>query len=146
MRESKVEDYLTRQVRMHGGLVRKMKWIGRHSATDQFIALFGIDYLVEVKRPGKEPEPAQEREHTRLRSAGCRVRTVSTFLEVDKFIQEAIAMEDKDIMDRLTHSQSIFESAVLKLINRLQEENTALRQAKTKAVFQDPKPGEPSCE
>lgn len=85
-RESEVEKYLERRVREAGGRTRKVKWIGRHSAPDRLILLPGFHTFVEVKRPTEKARPAQEREHERLRAAGCRVVVLSTFDEVDRWI------------------------------------------------------------
>ncbi len=88
IRESDVEDYLARRLRELGGKVRKMRWIGRHSAPDRCAMLNGRHWLVELKRPGEKARPAQEREHRRLRDDGGFVVVVLTsFDEVDKWLE-----------------------------------------------------------
>lgn len=107
MRESKVEAHLTKRVKALGGEVRKMKWIGRHGAPDRLVLLSGwpaalaqsrlyalqdwsysLDtcghILVELKRPGKDAEAHQAREHERLRAAGFVVLVLDTIEKIDE--------------------------------------------------------------
>ena len=76
IRESEIEKELVRQVALHGGLFRKLHWIGRRGAPDRFIVLNNKIFLVEVKRPGGKPEPHQVREHQRLKNHGVRVLVI----------------------------------------------------------------------
>jgi hypothetical protein len=108
MRESKVEAHLTKRVKALGGEVRKVKWIGRAGAPDRLVLLpyevthdlargyrtmlyFDSDNieaaqhpLVELKRPGKDAEPHQAREHERLRAAGFVVLVLDTIEKIDE--------------------------------------------------------------
>lgn len=87
MRESEIEKYLVEKVSTLGGLVRKLKWIGRRGAPDRFVKLPGKPVmLIELKAPGKVPEPHQEREIKRLRDAGVRVEVIDSKELVDKII------------------------------------------------------------
>lgn len=86
IRESQVEGYLHRRVKELGGSHRRLKWIGRRGANDDLILLPGRHLLVECKRPGKEPEAHQVREHERLRAAGFEVHTVSSYDEIDALL------------------------------------------------------------
>lgn len=83
--EQVIEDYLVKQVKAHGGEIRKVKWIGRRSAPDRLVFLNGV-YFVELKRPGKVAELAQAREHKRLSRHGARILTINTKDQVDEFI------------------------------------------------------------
>lgn len=85
MRESVVEKHLIARVKEIGGLHRKLAWIERHSAPDQFIAYHGV-YLVECKRPTKDATEKQAREHERLRAQGVDVTVATTIEQVDMFI------------------------------------------------------------
>jgi hypothetical protein len=85
VRERDVESYLVDRVKERGGEVRKMQWIGRRAANDRFVALHGA-HLVELKRPGKEAEDHQAREHKRLSENGCSVWCLDSYEAVDKFI------------------------------------------------------------
>lgn len=92
MRESTIESYLIKRVKELKGEIRKVKWIGRNAAMDRLVLLNG-GYFVEVKRPGEKPRASQVREHDRFRKHGVPVWVVSTFDEVDCFINEILAKE-----------------------------------------------------
>ena len=83
--EQVVEDYLANEVEKLGGFSRKLKWIGRRAAPDRLVFYRGV-YFVELKRPKKEAEPAQKREHDRLRKQGALVCVINTKDQVDEFI------------------------------------------------------------
>ncbi len=87
MRESKVEDYFNQQVKKAGGEVRKLQWVNRRGAPDRLAMLNG-PHFVELKRPGKEPEAHQVREHKRMRKHGLKVYVIDTLAGVDAFIKE----------------------------------------------------------
>lgn len=92
MRESKVEGYLKRRVKETGGSIRKVKWLDRRGAPDR-LAWWPFDgkrrdAFVETKRPGKDAEAYQAREHARLRAGGFRVFVIDTLEGVDAFILE----------------------------------------------------------
>ncbi|MBK3745789.1 VRR-NUC domain-containing protein [Paraburkholderia aspalathi] len=62
-----------------GFLHRKVVYQGRRGAPDDWYFGFnGRLIIVEHKRPGKKPDPHQEREISRLRERGFDVRVVST--------------------------------------------------------------------
>jgi len=92
VKESAVEKHLVESVERHGGFQRKLRWVGRPHAPDRFVAFpvtfpgVGV-WLVELKRPGKDAEPGQGREHARLRAAGVRVIVIDTIEGVDEFIE-----------------------------------------------------------
>lgn len=98
-RESSIEAYLVRRVKALGGEVRKVQWIGRRGAPDRLVMLpdrldpTNIHYQhaaatiwIELKAPGKKPEPHQLREHERLRSMGQRVEVIDSFEGVDALL------------------------------------------------------------
>lgn len=93
MRESLIEDQLHARVELLGGLWRRVKWIGRTDAPDDYIAVpsyywrdasgvrrlhAGFRGFVEVKRPSKDATEKQAREHERLRAVGVRVLVINT--------------------------------------------------------------------
>jgi hypothetical protein len=86
MRESSIENYFNQRVKEHGGEVRKVKWIGRRGAPDRLMLAPRRHCLVELKRPTKEAEEHQAREHVRLRKAGFEVYVLATYEQVDEFI------------------------------------------------------------
>ena len=97
--EAKIEKYLCDRVKMLGGEVRKVKWIGRRGAPDRLVMLpeivgrFDWDTVpgrtiwVELKAPGKEPEPHQAREHKRMRDMGQRVEVIDSMEGVDNLLK-----------------------------------------------------------
>lgn len=93
MRESEIENYLVQRVKALGGEVRKVKWIGRRAAPDRLVMLPGCIYekpwriiWVELKAPGKKPEPHQAREHARMRDMGQRVEVIDSLEGVDELL------------------------------------------------------------
>ena len=87
MRESEIEEYLVDRVKSLGGVVRKLKWAGRRGAPDRFVKLPNKPVmLIELKAPGKVPEPHQDREIKRLRDVGVHVEVVDSKAMVDKLI------------------------------------------------------------
>jgi uncharacterized protein YbaR (Trm112 family) len=99
LRERDVEAYLVKRVKALGGEVRKVKWIGRNGAPDRVVMLppmknfdapivyhYARTIWVELKTPGKKPEPHQTREHERMRKMGQRVEVVDSFERVDEVL------------------------------------------------------------
>ena len=104
MRESDIEAHLVKRVKAEGGEVRKIQWIGRRGAPDRLVLLplRVFDWCdmgerpyprqpeaiwVELKAPGKKPEPHQEREHQRLRAMGQRVEVIDSIEGVERLLQ-----------------------------------------------------------
>lgn len=88
MRETMIEKYLVRRAGMAGVGVRKVAWIGRRGCPDRVLMFPGECVWVELKAPGKKPEPHQEREHERMRQAGLTVVVVDSMDAVDKLIED----------------------------------------------------------
>ena len=86
MRENEIEEYLHNRIRELGGEYRRLSWIGRNNANDDFVLLPGRHMLVECKRPKKTATAAQAREHDRLRKSRVEVYVVSTKAEVDAIL------------------------------------------------------------
>lgn len=88
MRERDIEQYLVAQTRALGGEVRKVKWVGRRGAPDRLVMLPGRAPLwVELKAPGKTPEPHQAREHERMRRMGQVVVVIDSLAAVEGAIR-----------------------------------------------------------
>jgi hypothetical protein len=99
MRERDIEAYLVKRVKEVGGLVRKVQWSGRKGAPDRLV-MFPKVWLsdtvaycrgsvwVELKAPGKKPDPHQAREHDRMRAMCQSVRVIDSLEEVDAFLGE----------------------------------------------------------
>ena len=83
MRESQVRKYLHDRIKELGGEYRAAKWFGRDHCPDDFVMLPGRHLWVEGKRPGKDAEAGQAREHTRMRAAGCEVYVLDTIEKID---------------------------------------------------------------
>ena len=86
--ERDIEAYLVRRVKALGGEVRKVKWIGRRGAPDRLVMLPRHGAIwVELKAPGKKPEPHQLREHERMRAMGQYIVVIDTLDVVDDMLQ-----------------------------------------------------------
>lgn len=83
MLESAVAKHLKSEVLKRGGEIRRVQWIGRNSAPDFRAMLPGACFWVETKRPGKDAEEAQAREHERMRKFGEIVYVLNTIEAVD---------------------------------------------------------------
>ena len=89
MRESTVEKRLKRGVEALGGLCEKFVSPGKRSVPDRLVSLPGGRIVfVELKAPGKEPTPLQEKDHKRRRTLGFDVRVIDTVEKVDEFLEE----------------------------------------------------------
>ena len=86
MRESTVEAHLLKRVKALGGEARKVSWAGRRGAPDRLVLLpFAKAHVfVELKRPDKDAEAHQAREHERLRNAGFVVLVLDTIEKIDE--------------------------------------------------------------
>lgn len=100
MRESKVEDALHTRIESLGGEWRRVKWLGRRGAPDDYLMLPPYWYTdragnrhshpgfvgwAECKAPKKGPRPEQAREHTRMRVLGAPVLVINSFELIDKY-------------------------------------------------------------
>lgn len=106
MRERDIEKYLVDKAKQSGGVVRKVKWIGRVGAPDRVLMLpkrsgFMVKQSpptythrslpartiwVELKAPGKDAEQHQRREHVRMRAVGQEVVVIDSFEKVDTLL------------------------------------------------------------
>jgi hypothetical protein len=86
MLEREIEAHLCKRVRELGGEVRKVNWVGRHSAPDRIAMLPGRTLWVELKRPGQKANPAQKREHERMRALGQVVFVVDSIEGVEEVL------------------------------------------------------------
>jgi hypothetical protein len=93
MRESTIEDYLVERVRVLGGEVRKVKWIGRNGAPDRLVMMPDRTVWIELKAEGLAAffphtphERQQHREHERMRAMGQRVEVVDSYQGIDEVL------------------------------------------------------------
>lgn len=103
MRESQIEKALVRRVKLLGGEIRKVAWISRHSCPDRFVMLlppvavrlgFSRNPWVETKRPKKDANEAQAREHIRMRRCGEIVLLINTLEQIDEWFPESAKLTD----------------------------------------------------
>lgn len=92
--ESAVEGYLEKRMRQIGG--RAYKFPPAVKGNPDRIVMFpwGRIYLVELKREGKKPEPAQVLWHRRAFEIGHVVHVIDSRAKVDAFIAWATAHSD----------------------------------------------------
>jgi hypothetical protein len=95
VRESAVEKCLVDRVKALGGECRKVQWIGRVGAPDRLVmlppghAMGTLQNLptrtvwCEMKRPKKDAEEHQAREHKRMREMGQQVLVIDSKALVD---------------------------------------------------------------
>lgn len=93
MREAKLEHLLHDRINDLDGEYRRVKWIGRRAAPDDYIMLLprrsprwwkdGFVGWVELKAPKKGPRPEQAREHERMRAFGIQVLVINSVELID---------------------------------------------------------------
>lgn len=96
--ERDIEKRLVQRAKELGGEVRKVKFIGHPGAPDRLLMLPA--YLtnpsnlrrertiwVELKAPGKKPEPHQLREHARMRKMGQRVKVIDSYEQIEELLK-----------------------------------------------------------
>lgn len=87
MREREVEHYFVDRVEEAGGLQRKFTSPGFRGVADRVCGFPGARFaFVELKRPSKDAEDHQKREHARWRKLGFLVFVLDTKEAVDVFI------------------------------------------------------------
>lgn len=86
MRESKIEQYLIKELKNLGIETRKVQWIGKQGAPDRLILAKGGIY-VELKAPGEKPRENQLKEHAKMRAAGIRVEVIDSIESCNNFIE-----------------------------------------------------------
>lgn len=92
MRESTLERRLVREIKRIGGLAPKWTAPGTRGVPDRIVILpNGIVAFVEMKAPGKNLTPLQERWAAILRDLGHRVYKLDSVEAIDRFIAEVTA-------------------------------------------------------
>ena len=94
IRESSVEAHLVKRCKEIGALCDKFTSPQRRNVPDRLVTFWGV-YFIEVKRPGKTANEAQERDHKRRRSLGADVRVLNTHALIDAFIVELIGKDER---------------------------------------------------
>ena len=89
MRESFIEEKLTKAVRQNGGICWKFTSPGTAGVPDRIILMpKGQIAFVEVKAPGEKPRPLQLSRHRLLRRLGFKVYVLDALEDIDKIISE----------------------------------------------------------
>lgn len=88
MKEAEIERYLIKQVRLHGGELRKVRWIGHVGAPDRFVMLPLYSFWVELKSPTGVLSAAQGREIRIMRDYGQLVIVVNSKEDVDAIFED----------------------------------------------------------
>ena len=89
MRESFIEEKLTKAVRQNGGICWKFTSPGTAGVPDRIILMpEGRIAFVEVKAPGEKPRPLQQSRHRLLRRLGFKVYVLDASEDIEKIISE----------------------------------------------------------
>ena len=89
MRESFIEEKLTKAVRQNGGICWKCTSPGTAGVPDRIILMpEGRIAFVEVKAPGEKPRPLQLSRHRLLRRLGFKVYVLDALEDIEKIISE----------------------------------------------------------
>ena len=89
MTEKDIEEYLRLGVKKLGGTAFKFKSPGNAGVPDRLIVMPGNRiYFVELKRPGGETRPLQNRQISRLKDLGCRVLVVDSKESAERFLND----------------------------------------------------------
>lgn len=89
MRESFIEEKLTKAVKQNGGVCWKFTSPGTAGVPDRIILMpKGHIAFVEVKAPGEKPRSLQLSRHRLLRRLGFKVYVLDTLEDIEKIISE----------------------------------------------------------
>lgn len=89
MEESKIENYLKKQVEKIGGKAYKWNPTGVIGVPDRMVLLPGGKVIfVELKAPGKKLRKIQEHRAKELRELGFQVECLDTMEKIELFIQD----------------------------------------------------------
>lgn len=90
MLERVIEKYFKKKIKEKKGETRKVRWLDRRGAPDRLAWIPGWRWpkMPELKRPGKDLEEHQKREHKRLRRMGIECCKLNTFEDVDRFVDD----------------------------------------------------------
>lgn len=91
--EKYVESKLIRLVKSKNGMCKKLQGVGNKSIPDRF-CLFpgGKVWFVELKKPGKKPNPLQLYTHAKLREMGFKVNVIWNDEQLKQFESEIQAL------------------------------------------------------
>lgn len=91
MRETTIENRLTKAVKALHGECKKLVWPADDGAPDRMVLMpKGKIWFVETKAPGGKVSALQKLAHSDLIRMGFEVRVIWTPAGVDRFIQEEV--------------------------------------------------------
>lgn len=94
MGEKKIENYLCRKVKEHGGIAEKLVYVAKCGSADRWCFFpNGRLYMVEVKQATGRLSQAQKIEQARMTMLGFDYRVVWSEDDVDEFIAEVVSCE-----------------------------------------------------
>ena len=94
MRESFIEEKLTKAVKQKGGVCWKFTSPGIAGVPDRIVLMpKGNIAFVEVKAPNQKPRPLQLSRHRLLRQLGFQVYVLDALEDIDKIIKEVMSNE-----------------------------------------------------
>ena len=94
MRESFIEEKLTKAVKQNGGVCWKFTSPGTAGVPDRIVLMpKGNIAFVEVKEPNQKPRPLQLSRHRLLRQLGFQVYVLDALEDIDKIIKEVMSNE-----------------------------------------------------
>ena len=94
MRESFIEEKLTKAVRQKGGVCWKFTSPGTAGVPDRIVLMpKGHIAFVEAKAPGEKPRKLQLSRHQLLRRLGFQVYVLDALEDIDKIIKEVMSNE-----------------------------------------------------
>ena len=89
MRESFIEEKLTKAVKQNGGVCWKFTSPGTAGVPDRIILMpEGRIAFVEVKAPGEKSRPLQLSRHRLLRRLGFKIYVLDALEDIEKIISE----------------------------------------------------------
>ena len=89
MREKQIEQRLVKAVKARGGLCPKLVSPGTDGMPDRMVLLPDSHMgFVEVKAPGEEPRPLQQRRHEQLRELGYKVSVLDDPEQIPPILDE----------------------------------------------------------
>lgn len=95
IREKDIENYLVKQAKKAGFLIRKVQWVGTNHCPDRVVMSPGVTVWVELKAPGQLPRGGQLREINRMSEAGQLVAVLYSHVGIDELIDHMVRINEE---------------------------------------------------